>query len=162
MRASLCRRYGLASATAAFAYAPSPVSDNVELVRRSFEAISAWDIDALLRVYHPEIEFLPLTGTQVETGGYRGHDGVRAYLEEAEDLWEVLEPDGNHYEDLGDRVVVSGTCLVRGRASGAESRPACAWVIGVRDGLIVAHTTCSTLEEAERLAGVERAEGGAR
>ena len=86
----------------------SPVSNNVELVRRSFEAISAWNIEALLRLYHPEIEFMPLTGTQVETGGYRGHDGVRAYLEEAEDLWEVLEPDGNQYDDLGDRVVVSG------------------------------------------------------
>ena len=162
MGASLCRRQGRTSATATFAYAPPPVSNNVELVRRSFEAISAWNIEALLRLYHPEIEFMPLTGTQVETGGYRGHDGVRAYLEEAEDLWEVLEPDGNQYEDLGDRVVVSGTCLVRGRVSGAESRPSCAWVIGVRDGLIVSHTTCSTLEEAEKLGGVERAEGGAR
>jgi ketosteroid isomerase-like protein len=162
MGASVGLRHGRTPAGTAFAYAPSPVSDNVELVRRSFEAISAWDIGALLRVYHPEVEFLPLTGTHVETGGYRGHDGVRAYLEEAEDLWEVLEPDGNHYEDLGDRVVVSGTCRVRGRASGAESRPACAWVIGVRDGLIVSHTTCSTLEQAEKLAGVERAEGGTR
>jgi ketosteroid isomerase-like protein len=62
------------------------VPDNVELVRRSFEAISAWDIEALLQLYHPEIEFLPLTGTQVETGGYLGHHGVRAYLAEAEDL----------------------------------------------------------------------------
>ena len=131
--------------------------DNVELVRRSFEAISVWDIDGLLALYHPEVEFLPLTGTRVETGGYRGHDGVRAYLAEARDLWEVLEPDGNHYEDLGDRVVVGGTCRVRGRASGAESVPACAWVIGVRDGLIVSHRACSTLEEAQKVAGVERA-----
>jgi ketosteroid isomerase-like protein len=132
------------------------VPDNVELVRRSFEAISAWDIDRLLRLYDPEIEFLPLTGTQVETGGYRGHDGVRSYLAEARDLWEVLEPDGHHYEDLGDRVIVAGTCRVRGRASGAESHPACAWVIGVRDGLIVSHRACSTLAEAERVATHER------
>ena len=131
--------------------------DNVELVRRSFEAITVWDIDGLLGLYDPEVEFLPLTGTRVETGGYRGHDGVRAYLAEARDLWEVLEPDGNHYEDLGDRVVVGGTCRVRGRASGAESVPACAWVIGVRDGLIVSHRACSTLEEAQKVAGVERA-----
>lgn len=135
------------------------MSGNVELVRRSFEAISAWDIDALLELYHPEVEFLPLTGTQVESGGYRGHAGVRAYLAEARDLWDVLEPDGHSYQDLGDRVVVSGTCRVRGRASGAESHPACAWVIGVRDGLIVSHQACSTLEDAEKLAGVESAEG---
>ena len=133
------------------------MSDNVALVRRTFEAIRAWDIEELLTLYHPDVVFLPLTGTQVETGGYRGHDGVRAYLAEARDLWEVLEPEGHHYEDLGDRVVVGGTCRVRGRASGAESTPVCAWVIGVRDDLIVSHQACSTLEEAERIAGVERA-----
>jgi hypothetical protein len=72
-----------------------------------------------------------LVRTQVETGGYLGNDRVRAYLAEAEDLWDVLELDGNHYEDLGDRVVVAGT-------------------------------SCSTLGEAERLAGVEPAEGSAR
>jgi ketosteroid isomerase-like protein len=126
-------------------------------VRSSFEAIRAWDVERLLTLYHPDVEFLPLTGTQVETGGYRGHDGVRAYLAEARDLWEVLEPEGHSYEDLGDRVVVAGTCRVRGRASGAESTPVCAWVMGVRDGLIVSHQACSTLEEAEKVAGVERA-----
>jgi ketosteroid isomerase-like protein len=129
------------------------VADNVELVRRSFAAISAWDIDELLTLYHPDVEFLPLTGTQVETGGYTGHEGVRAYLAEARDLWDILEPDGNHYEDLGDRVVVGGTCRVRGRASGAETFPACAWVIEVREGLIVSHRACSTLEEAQKAAG---------
>ncbi len=99
------------------------MSDNIELVRSSFEAISAWNIEGLLRLYHPEIEFLPLTGTQVETGGYRGHDGVRAYLAEAEELWDVLEPDGSHYEDLGDRVVVAGTCRVRGGRAEPSQRP---------------------------------------
>ena len=69
----------------------------------------------------------------------------------------MLEPEGHHYEDLGDRVVVEGTCRVRGRASGAESVPVCAWVIGVRDGRIVSHRACSTLGEAEKVAGVERA-----
>jgi ketosteroid isomerase-like protein len=133
------------------------VSENVELVKRSFQAIRAWDIEGLLRLYHPEIEFMPLTGTRVESGGYLGHAGVRAYLAEAEELWDVMEPDGNHYEDLGDRVVVLGTCRVRGRLSGAETNPACAWVIGVSDGVIVTHRAFSTYEEAESVADVERA-----
>lgn len=73
------------------------MSDNVELVKRSFEAISAWDVDGLLRLYDPDVELLPLTGTRVETGGYRGHDGVREYMAEARDLWELLEPKGQQY-----------------------------------------------------------------
>jgi ketosteroid isomerase-like protein len=134
------------------------VPNNVDLVKRSFAAVSAWDIEGLLQLYHPEIEFLPLTGTQVESGGYIGHEGVRAYLSEAQNLWDVLEPSGNHYEDLGDRVVVKGTCRVRGRVSGAEASPACAWVIGVRDGLIVSHRACSTYEEADKAAASAPAE----
>jgi ketosteroid isomerase-like protein len=134
------------------------VSENVALVAKSFELMRAWDVDALLSLYDPNVEFLPLTGTRVESGGYRGHEGVRAYFSEAEDIWDVLEPMGHDYRDLGDRVVVAGTCHVRGRLSGAESSPACAWVIHVRDGKIVSHRTCATYDEALRLAGVEPAE----
>jgi ketosteroid isomerase-like protein len=134
------------------------VPDNAELVARSFEAIRAWDIDALLGLYHPDIEFMPLTGTRVDSGGYHGHAGVRAYLAEAEELWEVMEPEGNSFTEAGDAVLVAGHCRVRGRLSGAESDPVCAWVIRVRDGLIVSHRACSTYDEALDIAGVERAD----
>ena len=40
--------------------------------------MSAWDVDELLRLYAPDVEFLPLTGTLVESGGYRGHEGACA------------------------------------------------------------------------------------
>jgi ketosteroid isomerase-like protein len=134
------------------------MSDNVALVRRSFEAMRVWDVDTLVRLYDPDVAFLPLTGTRVESGGYRGHDGVRAYMSEARDLWDVLEPVGEVFTDLGDHVLVTGHCRVRGRSSGAESNPACAWVVGVRDGLIVSHRTCQTYDEAVRIAGMEPAE----
>jgi ketosteroid isomerase-like protein len=129
------------------------VSENIELVRRSFEAIGAWDVDALLELYDPAIEFLPLTGTRVEGGGYRGYEGVRAYFEEVSELWDVLVPEGHQFTEVGDAVVVSGACRFRGRLSGAESCPACFWVIRVREGAIVSHRTCATYDEALRLAG---------
>lgn len=132
--------------------------DNVALVTRSFEAICAWDVDTLLELYHPEVELLPLTGTRVESGGYRGHDGVRAYMSEARDLWEVLQPVGDVFTDVGDHVLVTGHCRVRGRSSGAESNPVCAWVVGVRDGLIVSHRACQSYDEALQVAGIEPAE----
>jgi ketosteroid isomerase-like protein len=115
----------------------------------------AWDVDALLRLYDPHVEYLPLTGTRVESGGYHGHDGVRAYFAEARDLWDLMEPEGHDYRDLGDFVVVAGRCRVRGRVSGAESHPTCAWVIHVRDGTIVSHRTCATYDEALQIAGLE-------
>jgi ketosteroid isomerase-like protein len=137
------------------------MSDNVALVTRSFEAMCAWDLDTLLQLYHPDVAFLPLTGTRVESGGYRGHEGVRAYMSEARDLWDVLQPIGEVFTDVGDHVLVTGRCRVRGRASGAESNPACAWVVGVREGVIVSHRTCESYEEALRAAGLEPAENRA-
>jgi ketosteroid isomerase-like protein len=134
------------------------VSENVELVQRSFEAMRAWDVDALLALYDPDVEFLPLTGTRVETGGYSGHQGVRDYFAEARELWDVLEPHVHDYMDLGEHVVVAGRCRVRGRVSGAESHPECSWVVGVRDGRIVSHRTCETQDEALLHAGVAPAE----
>lgn len=134
------------------------MSDNVAVVRRSLEAICAWDLDTLLELYDPDVQLLPLTGTRVESGGYRGHDGVREYMSEAHDLWEVLEPVGDVFTDVGNYVLVTGRCRVRGRSSGAESNPACAWAIGVRDGRIVSHRACDSYEEALRVAGVEPAE----
>jgi ketosteroid isomerase-like protein len=134
------------------------MSDNVALVRRSLEAICAWDLDTLLELYAPDVRMLPLTGTRVESGGYVGHDGVRQYMSEAQDLWEVLEPVGDVFTEVGDYVLVTGRCRVRGRSSGAESNPVCAWAIGVRDGLIVSHRACESYEEALRVAGVEPAE----
>jgi ketosteroid isomerase-like protein len=137
------------------------VPENVELVSRSFAAMRAWDVDALLELHDPDVEFLPLTGTRVESGGYRGHQGVREYFAEARDLWDVLEPQGEDYMDLGDFVVVAGRCRVRGRVSGAESHPAYAWVVGVRDGKIVSHRTCRTYAEALLYAGYAPAENHA-
>jgi ketosteroid isomerase-like protein len=113
--------------------------DNVETVRRSFELITAADLDALLQLYDPEIEFLPVTGTRVESGGYHGHQGVRDYFEEVAPIWEAMRPYGTHFEEIGDAVVVYGGCVVRGRGSGAETDSPMAWVVTLEDGKIVSH-----------------------
>jgi ketosteroid isomerase-like protein len=134
------------------------MSDRVAIVKKSFEAICSWDIDTLLGLYDPDIRFMPLTGTRVEGGGYRGHEGVRDYLSEAQDLWDVMEPVGETFTEAGDYVLVAGRCRVRGRSSGAESNPVCCWVVGVRDGLIVSHRACDSYDEALSVAGVDPAE----
>jgi ketosteroid isomerase-like protein len=51
---------------------------------------------------------------------------------------------------------VAGHCRVRGRSSGAESDPVCAWVIVVRDGRIISHRACANFDEALELGGAGR------
>jgi hypothetical protein len=69
----------------------------------------------------------------------------------------VREPEGHEYRDLADRVLVAGRCRVPGRVSGAENHPACACVIGVRDGTIVSHRTARLSTKRSKSAGVEPA-----
>ncbi|MEA2417999.1 MAG: hypothetical protein QOE60_205 [Thermoleophilaceae bacterium] len=127
---------------------------NVEVARRSFEAIGSWDIDGLLSLYDPEVEFLPLTGTRVESGGYVGHDGVRAYFEEVGEIWSELNPYADDVRTVADQVVLLGGCAVRGRGSGAVSDSPMAWVVTVRNGKVTRHRGYRTRAEALEAVGL--------
>jgi ketosteroid isomerase-like protein len=128
--------------------------DNAEIVRRNFEAICARDVDALIRLYHPDAEFRPLTGTRIESGGYQGHEGIRAYFEEAGAVWERMAPYADDLQARGDLVVAIGGCKVRGRESGAETDTPMAWVIRLRDGRIASTQAFSAAEDALAAAGL--------
>ncbi len=127
---------------------------NAEVVRASFAAIARGDLEGLLELYDPGIKFLPLTGTQVESGGYSGHAGVRDYFAEVADLWEELRPYAENVEVIGNDVVVLGGCAVRGRGSQVESDSPMAWVITVRNGKITSHRGYRTSLEALDAAGL--------
>ena len=124
------------------------------MVRRSFEAISRWDTDGLLELYDTDVHFLPLTGTRVESGGYRGHAGVREYFEEVSEIWERLRPYCDDFRPTGPHVVALGGCAVRGRGSGAESDTPMAWVVTVRGGKITSHRGYRTSREALESVGL--------
>jgi len=128
--------------------------ENVEVARLSFEAIRSRDIDALLELYNPDIEFLPLTGTRVESGGYIGHGGVRDYFEEVAEVWENMRPHAEDVRIVGDQVVLVGGCAVRGRGSGAESDSPMAWVLTIRDGKVSRHRGFRTGQEALAAVGL--------
>jgi len=128
--------------------------ENVDIVKRSFDAIAEADLDALLRLYDPAVEFLPLTGTRVESGRYRGHQGVRDYFVEVAEIWDELRPYAVEVRIAGDQVVVVGGCAVRGRASGVVSDSPLAWVVTVRGGKITSHRGFRTAGEALEAAGL--------
>jgi len=128
--------------------------ENVEVVRKSFDAIGRWDLDALLELYDSDISFEPLTGTRVETGGYRGHQGVRQYFEEADEVWDEVRPVVGQITTTGDEVVVFGHCSIRGKASEIDTDFPCSWVITVRDGKITRHRVYQTSSEALEAAGL--------
>jgi ketosteroid isomerase-like protein len=128
--------------------------ENAQVARQTFDAIGRRDIDELLTLYDDGIEFLPLTGTRVESGGYVGHEGVRAYFQEIGEIWEDMRPHADDIRTVGDDVVLLGGCAVRGRGSGAESDSPMAWVLTVRDGKVVRHRGYASRTEALEAVGL--------
>ena len=126
----------------------------MEIVRNSFDAIGRGDLDALLELYDSDIRFEPLTGTRVETGGYRGHEGVRQYFEEVDEVWDEVRPVAGEITTIGDEVVVFGHCSIRGKASAIETDSPCSWVVTVREGKITRHRVYQTNSEALEAAGL--------
>jgi len=124
--------------------------ENVEIVRRSFDAMCRSDVDDLLDCYDGDAEFMPLTGTLVESGGYHGHAGIRSYFAEAAETWERLRPHADDIRTIG----VLGGCAVRGKGSAVETDSPMAWVITIRAGKITSHRAYKSHGEALEAAGL--------
>ena len=85
----------------------------------------------------PDIEWLP-SGTAQLTGRtepYRGHDGVRAYFADIEQVWDDLRLFADDIRVAGTGVVVFGH--VEGRHRGTQVSTRALWTWQVRDGVAV-------------------------
>jgi ketosteroid isomerase-like protein len=132
----------------------APVSEaNVDLARKAFDAFAARNVDAALAVMDEDVEFLPVTAN-LTTGGvpYRGHDGVRSYLEDVARVWDELRVYPTEYRDLGDTVVTLGR--IHGRGGGMIIDRPTGWVWRCRNGKIVSGRVYASQEEALRAAGL--------
>lgn len=79
---------------------PSPAE--IELLRRTYAAFNARDIDAAVGTMTPDVEW-PMA---FKGGVARGHDGVRAYWTEQ---WSEIDP---HVEPVGFTREADGRALV--------------------------------------------------
>jgi ketosteroid isomerase-like protein len=54
--------------------------ENVEVVRRGFEAMSSGDLPQMLAFTHPDFEVKIPSEVSAEPDTYRGHDGIPRYF----------------------------------------------------------------------------------
>jgi ketosteroid isomerase-like protein len=98
-------------------------SQNVEIVRRLFEAVRRRDAETVLSLYHPDVEWdgsRSRWGEVMPETNFRGHDGLRRFAGMYYEIWEDLEDRVDDMIDAGDHVVVVVNSRARGRASGAD------------------------------------------
>jgi ketosteroid isomerase-like protein len=110
--------------------------ENVEAFTRGYEAINRGDVEALLEELDLDVEWhsavLALVGGEATV--YRGHEGVRAMLQDLWGAFAVLHAEYSESRDLGDRIVAIGRIRARGRESGADIESPLGYVTDFKSG----------------------------
>ncbi len=125
--------------------------ENVEVVRAAYGAFNARDIEGLLRLSAEDCEWRPLRA-QLEGIVYRGHQGVRQFVEDMDQDWEAFRIDPLEFHDREDRVAVIGRVSARGQ-SGVAVDSVAGFVFELQQGRIrriISHSDPEAALEAVR------------
>jgi ketosteroid isomerase-like protein len=111
--------------------------ENVEIARKSVDAVNRGDIEEVLAFIDADAEYhSPIIGG-AEGNLYRGHDGFRKWFAESTASFEQLDTELTDFRTVDDRVIAFGRIYARGRESGVELDSETGWVFTVRGGKIV-------------------------
>jgi uncharacterized protein len=109
--------------------------ENVEIVRRSFEAWNAGDMEAYRELYDPD-SVLRMPEGWPEPGPYFGREAVIRQLEQIRDAWDSDVAEAiSDFIDAADRVVVR--FVLHGQGRGPEAKLEMTVVFTVRKGRIL-------------------------
>ena len=121
---------------------------DVARARAALAMFGTGDLDRLVRQFHPDFVGVVPPELSAEPDTYRGHAGIRRYLESFREYVNGLRFVPEDVIDAGDAVVVAMRIEGRGRGSGVPFEQRLANRITVRDGLIDSMTAYATVDEA--------------
>jgi uncharacterized protein len=127
--------------------------ENVEIVRRAYEAANRGDFEGAHAYAHPEIEFHTYAQSP-EAGVYRGKEAVWRYNEGLFEQFESIRFEVEELVDAGDRVVVLTTQHAVPKGGQQEMNVQFAEVWTIRDGLLSERRSHSTMDEALEAVGL--------
>ena len=126
--------------------------ENVELVRRRFDAVNRGDFDALVELTDPNAVWWD-RADDLGAGPHRGREaGLQHLAEILEDVDLQAHPD--EFIDAGDHVVVGVRLTGRGRASGADFEEHEFHVFTFHDGKVTEQREYRERNEALKAVGL--------
>ena len=128
--------------------------ENVELAREVMAALSRGDYDQLVTLADPEVEWRSFFAELGEGGVYRGIEGMRRYVDDLADAWEIVRADVDDEVGVGDVVLLVGRIHYRGKGSGAEDATPAGWMLKFRQGKVVRFRAFRKPEQALEAAGL--------
>jgi ketosteroid isomerase-like protein len=129
--------------------------ENVELVRRGFEAFNSGDIDRILAFTGADFEIDVPPGLSAEPDTYRGPEGVRRYFHTFDEAMDEVRFHADRSWEAEESVVVDARVTARGKQTAipVEQRAAQVWTI--RGGRVVRIRAYALLSEALESVGLE-------
>ena len=111
------------------------IATDIEVVKATFAAFAARDIEAVLALSAPDIELTAVTGEQAgRSEPYWGHDGIRQYFRDVASVWEELHLTPRDFRASGDAILVTGRVSARSRSRTVTGSTG--WIWRVRDGKV--------------------------
>jgi ketosteroid isomerase-like protein len=127
--------------------------ENVEGVRRAFEAFRRGDWEAFLRDVDPDIEFVELPAFGTKT--YHGHEGLRGAVNWWSSQWDDFHTELTQLIDANDDQVVHVVRNQgRGKLSGVEVADEVAFLTTIRDGKATRIEMFRSVSEALEASGL--------
>src|SRR5688572_9558199 len=110
--------------------------ENVEIVRRAYEALARRDWDALFDNVHPDF----VVQTQLQ-GSVRGRDEAQRFIEDQIGAFETWTAEPAEFFEGEDQVVVFVTNRAQPRGSSAEIEITIGHLWTLRDGVVLSLET---------------------
>ncbi len=127
----------------------------MELSRAVFDAVARQDVSRPIELTDPEVEWRSFFALGEEGSVYRGHAGIRRYVSDLNDAWEVVHPDIDGAIGVGAVVLLVGRLHFRGRSSGVETESHSGWVMRFDKGRVVSFRAFAEPEHTLAAAGLE-------
>jgi len=128
--------------------------ENVELVRRGYDALARGEFDALFQVLDPDVEMRD-AGNFPEAGVYRGHQGVLDFLAQQAPVWDDFRILPERFIPVGDNeVLVLHKQVGRSKITGLQLEAPYAHIWTIRDGLAIQGRTYDSWEAGLAAAGL--------
>ncbi len=113
--------------------------DNLDVVRRGYDAFGRGDIDALLELFDEQIQWVTPGPSELATSGRRtGRQEVGQFFASVNELFDVQRFEPRDYIAQGDRVVVLGVEAARVRSTGKMLELDWVHVFTMRTGKVIA------------------------
>ena len=125
--------------------------ENVELAHEVIDAVERRDLERLLDLTDPDVEW----HSAFAIGGfYQGHSGMRRYVRDMSDAWDVVRLDVTHEWGVGDVVLFVGHIQYRGKGSGIAGETPSGYMLKFRGGKVARFRPFEDPEKALEAVGL--------